>query len=108
MKIQECLKQKEFKQYSASIQETEINFDPLNYEQFLEVGMTDSNIQFMIFAASSTSNVFEEVLIFDEIGLVGTLGGSLGLFIGFSFLDYITPCVDALIEKVAKFFQPIT
>ena len=108
MKIQECLKQKEFKQYSAFIQETEINFDPLNYEQFLEVGMTDSNIQFMIFAASSTSNVFEEVLIFDEIGLIGTLGGSLGLFIGFSFLDYITPCVDALIEKVAKFFQPIT
>ena len=56
-------------------------------------------------AASKTRNVHEEILIFDEIGLVGTLGGSLGLFVGFSFLGAITPCVEFLIDKVANLFH---
>ena len=51
-------------------------------------------------AASKTKNVYEEVLIFDEIGLVGTIGGSLGLFVGFSFLGFINPCMEALIDKM--------
>ena len=31
--------------------------------------------------------VYEEYLMYDAIGLIGTVGGTLGLFIGFSFLD---------------------
>ena len=98
-----CLNLKKFKQYSATIKNDVLGTDEL--EKYFENKM---NVQFMIKLASKKRNVFEEVLIFDEIGLIGTLGGSLGLFIGFSFLDYITPCVDALIEKVAKFFRPLT
>ena len=30
---------------------------------------------------------YEEYLMFDIIGLIGTVGGTLGLFIGFSFFD---------------------
>ena len=33
--------------------------------------------------------VFEEYVVYDFNGIVGTVGGSLGLFVGFSFLDLI-------------------
>ena len=32
---------------------------------------------------------YEEYLLYDFNGLVGTVGGTLGLFIGFSFYDVI-------------------
>ena len=31
--------------------------------------------------------VYEEYLMYDIIGLIGTVGGTMGLFIGFSFFD---------------------
>ena len=33
--------------------------------------------------------VEEEYLVYNLSGIVGTVGGSLGLFIGFSFLDFM-------------------
>ena len=33
--------------------------------------------------------VHEEYIVYDFNGIVGTVGGSLGLFVGFSFLDLI-------------------
>ena len=97
--MQECLEQKEFRQYSASVQEVEVKMD------VADIVNSDRNIQFMLFAGSKARNVYEEVLLVDEIDLIGTLGGSLGLFIGFSFFGYVTPFVDALIDKVAKYFK---
>ena len=34
--------------------------------------------------------VFEEYLIFDIIGMIGSVGGTLGMCIGFSFTNVIT------------------
>jgi hypothetical protein len=63
------------------------------------------NIEFLVGSESNITNVYEEVLIVDDIGLVGSLGGSLGLFVGFSFFGYVTPILDTIFEKVADFFN---
>ena len=33
--------------------------------------------------------VYEQYAVYDFSGIVGTVGGSLGLFIGFSFMDFM-------------------
>ena len=41
----------------------------------------------------------EEYLIIDFYGMVGVVGGTLGLFVGFSFFDVIT--------RLMKFYQKV-
>ena len=105
--IKECLEQKEFKQYSALVEtdRTDYNFDPPETaESYFGAKM---NLQFMIMSTSNKRNIFEETLIFDDIDLVGSLGGSLGLFVGFSFFGYVTPILEAVFDKVVSFFLRI-
>ena len=95
VKLQECLDQKMFKQYSATTSHDRvIGVDKMFYKD-------EMIVQFLIKLASKKRNVFEEILILDEIGLVGSLGGSLGLFVGFSFFGYATPILEAVFNKVA-------
>ena len=97
-KIRKCLKQKEFKKYSAEIRNEEIG--NAGTETLFNTSMI---IQFIFELVSKKRNVYEEVLMIDEIGLVGSLGGSLGLFVGFSFFGYATPILEAAFNKVADF-----
>ena len=39
-------------------------------------------------------------MILDDIGLLGSLGGSLGLFIGFSFFGYLSKIIDGFANKI--------
>ena len=41
--------------------------------------------------------IIGEVLVYDTIDVIGATGGSLGLFLGFSFFDVISKCMDNLI-----------
>ena len=55
--------------------------------------------------ASNKRNVYEETLMFDDTSLVGSLGGSLGLFVGFSFFGYAMPIVESIFDKMADCFE---
>ena len=45
---------------------------------------------------ASKVQVNEEYVVYDVIGMVGTVGGTLGLFIGFSFRDIVVILIDSL------------
>ena len=52
--------------------------------------------------APATMRVNEEYLIYDFVGLVGSVGGTLGMFIGFSFMNVISDVliyIKSLLEK---------
>ena len=100
--IKTCLQQKQFKQYSvARITKNEFGTDDTEY-----VINNDSMTIFMIFKyASKKRNVYEETLMFDDTSLVGSLGGSLGLFVGFSFFGYAMPIVESIFDKMADCFE---
>ena len=93
-KIGRCLNQKIFKQYTTRVEQNDLG------EQDLLNGTENMNVQFNLFFASTVVDVFEEILIFDEISLIGSLGGSLGLFIGFSFFGYISTLLQVIIDKM--------
>ena len=46
--------------------------------------------------ASKKYEVHQEYLLYDMTGVVGTVGGTLGLFIGFSFRDIVVILIDYL------------
>ena len=48
------------------------------------------------------NDIHEEILVMDSIGLLGSLGGSLGLFIGFSFYGYFDQLIEVIMAKVAE------
>ena len=43
--------------------------------------------------------VEKEYLVYDFIGIVGSVGGTLGLFIGFSFYDLFIYPIDKFMKK---------
>ena len=53
-------------------------------------GDTSAYIVYKFASPSLMVNVFEEYILFDAIGMIGSVGGTLGLFIGFSFSNVIT------------------
>ena len=100
-KIESCLKQKHFIQYTASrIRNFEIGND--DTKPLLNDSM---NVQIILNYASNKRNVYEEVLMFDDTSLVGSLGGSLGLFVGFSFFGYAMPIIEAIFDKMTDCFE---
>ena len=41
-----------------------------------------------------------EYFIYDTLSMVGTVGGTLGLFVGFSFYDFISMVIDLFFDKL--------
>ena len=50
---------------------------------------------------STNVQVYQEYLIYDEIGMIGSIGGLLGLFLGFSFLN-VTSYFIGKIQKLGR------
>ena len=59
------------------------------------------------FSHPESVKVYEEYLIYDTIGMIGTVGGTLGIFIGFSFSSlilHILNCIRNLMNKYSEMF----
>lgn len=51
------------------------------------------------------TTVFEEYLVYDTIGVIGAVGGTLGMCIGFSFTNlthFVMMCIQTVINFVKK------
>ena len=57
---------------------------------------------------SNTVTYFQEVLIYDMLSFIGSVGGSLGLFIGFSFYDFGLAIGQFLCQRLFASSQPGT
>ena len=64
-----------------------------------KINNSETIVAFSLNFPESSINLHDEVLIFDEIGLLSSLGGALGLFIGFSFFGYLGSILDAFVDK---------
>ena len=103
--VLKCLHQSQFYQYSelsnnvipiSPIEENNGADEALNL--FLNSSLLDISMEF----SSNIQTVHDEVYILDGIGLLGSLGGSLGLFIGFSFFGYIANIIDTFANIISS------
>ena len=52
------------------------------------------------FTVSPDKIIYKEYLIYDGVGMFGSIGGSLGLFVGFSIFDSLCPILEFLLKKL--------
>ena len=86
-KVKVCLKQKSFVTYATSDQMSSMNWKNV------------TGVMFFLSFTEKIKIINKEVLIFSNIDLLSSLGGALGLFIGFSFLGSIATITDAIVDK---------
>ena len=86
-KMRQCLRQKKFMEYSVKVKDHSTNWK------------NTTSVSFSIRFSEKVTNIYEEVFIFDNIGLISSLGGALGLFVGFSFFGYIGSIIDKIVDK---------
>ena len=67
---------------------------------FLKTGETLANLELQ---RNNIRRIEKEVLVYDTNDVIGAVGGSLGLFLGFSFFDVISKCLDNLIMPLANY-----
>ena len=83
-----CLKQKSFSTYSTK--KEDIQFGGAN---------TTATVMYSLSFTEKTRTTNDEVLMVSNIDLLSSLGGALGLFIGFSFFGYFATALDALVDR---------
>ena len=88
--VNACLNQTKYKKYISEVEK----------EQIACKDSSNCLIEFIIHSKSDQILEFEEMLIVDEIALLGNLGGLLGLFVGFSVFGYASFFVDSILEKI--------
>ena len=86
-----CLNQTKYKKYVSEIEQESFYCNRSTYNCI---------IQFAIYPKSDHILMYEEMLIVDDIALIGNLGGLLGLFVGFSVFGYASTLVDVILEKI--------
>ena len=93
--VSSCSKWCSGTKYTGSI--TIADFPDLEYEN-----VEHGSLSLILESKSNIITVHEEYLVYDVIGVIGSIGGSLGLFIGFSFYDLICKVLDIVQWKQNK------
>ena len=67
----------------------------LKEPSFLKAEQNLANFELIM---NSIRKIEKQALVYDTNDVIGAIGGSLGLFLGFSFFDIISKCLDNLIS----------
>ena len=59
-------------------------------------GMEHVLFELEVYVGMGVRKIYSEYFIYDAFNLIGVIGGTLGLFVGFSFYN----CIMAMIENV--------
>ena len=90
-----CKEQCQNLEYSGSI--TEAGLVTTNFPN--DIGQ---RIDLLLLSTNLYRTIKEEYKIYDEVGLIGSIGGSLGLFLGFSFYGVLSDVLDHFWKKITK------
>ena len=94
---QKCLKPCEETTYKDSITKL---VEPMYLKEGKNTALFDV---FMTNPVINVRRVEKEVLVYDTNDMIGAIGGSLGLFLGFSFFGVICKCLDSLIMPLVNY-----
>jgi hypothetical protein len=61
---------------------------------------TKRSLSVWLVLASNIVTIHEEYLVYDFLSFVGSVGGSLGLFVGFSFFDFGSMLTNIIFAKL--------
>ena len=89
-KYKQCLKPKTTILYEANPTKLEGEVSPNN------------SVDLLFGYASNEMEIEEEALMIGTSSYIGSVGGSLGLFLGFSFFTHLSCCIDKLIDFCCK------
>ena len=64
--------------------------------------MKDRYFHFSYTFESMSMTIMQEYYIYDTVGFISSVGGTLGLFIGFSFYDVINKILDYIMQKTLQ------
>ena len=73
----------------------------LKEPNLLKTGQTLANFELTM---NNIRKIEKQALIYDTNDVIGAIGGSLGLFLGFSFFDIISKCLDLIMHLVNYLF----
>ena len=92
--VSQCKSQCMVKQYSAKA-ETVDHLNPFSLEN-------GKRADLFLLSSTLIRTLIKEYEVYDTAGMIGTVGGSLGLFLGFSFYGVFSDALDLLIKNFTK------
>ena len=68
--------------------------------EILLYGKNTTEVGVSVYAFSNSKQIMEEIDVITLSGLIGSVGGSLGMFFGFSITSYISLVIEKISMKV--------
>ena len=85
---------------NGSLKQTNDNFNG-ELERNIKDNKTHYEFHYQFANSENRCNIFEEYLIYDTMGMIGSVGGTMGMFIGFSMTGVISSAIGYLRKCVS-------